>query len=160
MSCEPVEARDVARRLAELELRLDVLADALGGRGGERHERNLREQLAELRELAIFGTKIVAPLADAVRLVDRYQVHAPALEIGEHPGEHEPLGRGVEQAKLAIVQAAQARARLVGGKRGVQERRRDPAGLQRVHLVLHQGNQRRDNNGQPVAGERRELEAK
>ena len=59
-----------------------------------------------------------------------------------------------------IMQAAQARARLVCGERGIQKRRGDAAGLQRVHLVLHQGNQRRDNNGQPVAGERRELEAK
>ena len=94
----------------ELELLGDVLAHALGGGGRERHERDLREAVAELGNLAILGSEVVAPLADAVGLVDGEEVHAPALQVGEHPGKHQPLGRGVEQAELAVVQAAQAGA--------------------------------------------------
>ena len=153
-----VEAGDVAGGVAELELVGDVLADALGGRGGERHEGDLREAFAELGNLPILGAEIVAPLADAVRLINGEEVHAPTFEIGEHPREHEAFGRGVEEAELAVVQAAQAGASLVGVEGGIQERRRDAAGGERVHLVFHQRDEGRDDDGEAAAGERGELE--
>ena len=42
---------------------------SVGGRG-ERQQRNVGEALAQLGDAAVVGTEVVAPLADAVRLVD------------------------------------------------------------------------------------------
>jgi len=56
------------------------------------------------------------------------------------------------------MQAAQAVPRLAGRQRGIQKRGGNAAGLQRIHLVLHQRNQRRNHHRQAVARERGELE--
>ena len=67
-----VEARDEHRRIAQLAGAVTMSArDALGRGGGQRHDRHVREAAAQPRELAVFRTEIVAPLGDAVRLVDR-----------------------------------------------------------------------------------------
>ena len=55
----------------------------------------------------------MTPFADAMRLVNGEQVHVPLLQIGQKPGKHQPLRRDVEQAELAVVDAAQARPRFV-----------------------------------------------
>ena len=109
----PVEARDVTTRLAQLEQSDDVRANALGSRGRERHHRRIWNQVAQLRELPIFRAKVMTPFADAMRLVNGEQVHVPLLQIGQKPGKHQPLRRDVEQAELAVVDAAQARPRFV-----------------------------------------------
>ena len=109
----PVEARDVTTRLAQLEQPDDVRANALGSRGRERHHRRIWNQVAQLRELPIFRAKVMTPFADAMRLVNGEQVHVPLLQIGQKPGKHQPLRRDVEQAELAVVDAAQARPRFV-----------------------------------------------
>ena len=46
-----------------------------------------------------------------------------------------------------------------GLEEGVERGRRDPAGLERPHLVLHQGQERRDDDGEPIEDEGRDLEA-
>ena len=83
-----IEARDVAAWFVQLEMLDDVLAHAIRGRGGERHERNLRKQLAQLGNLPVLGTKIVAPLTDAMRLVHCDERHVPPLQVAEETGEH------------------------------------------------------------------------
>src|SRR5208282_6367563 len=56
----------------------DVLTDPWRGRGGEGEADGLREAAAHLLKLAVFGAEIVAPLRDAVRLVNG-QASQPAL---------------------------------------------------------------------------------
>jgi len=58
------------------------------------------------------------------------------------------------------VQTAQACSGFIGIERRVQKCRRDAAGLQRVHLVFHQRNQRRDDDRETVAREGGKLKAK
>ena len=53
---------------------LDVRPDARGGGGGQRQADRLREALAHLDQLAVFGAEVVAPLGDAVGLVDGQQI--------------------------------------------------------------------------------------
>ena len=154
----PVEAGDIGPRLLQLEVRDDVRADAVGRRGRERHEGDARQQGAQRGELAVFGAEIVAPFADAVRLVHRDQLHVPPRQVLEKAGEHQALRGHVEQPVLARVQPAQPFPRFVGRERRIQERGRDAGGLQRVHLVLHQRDQRRHHEGQPRAHQRRQLE--
>ena len=59
----------------EFERGADILPDPGGGGGSERQADRFREALAHLDDLAIFGAEVVAPLRDAVRFVDREQVH-------------------------------------------------------------------------------------
>ena len=119
----------------------DVLAHALGRRGGQCHHGNVWQRRTQLRELAVFRAKIVPPLGNAVSLVDREARHVPVFKILVPALEHEPLGRGVEQLVLAPVQAAQACAGLTRVERGIQEGRRHAAGLELVDLILHEGDQ-------------------
>ena len=57
--------------------------------------------LPQQGQLAVLRPEVVAPLADAVGLVDREPLHAHAGQRVEQPGVHEPLGRGEQQPQLA-----------------------------------------------------------
>ena len=57
------------------------------------------------------------------------------------------------------MQPAQPRPRFARRQRRVEERRRHAARLQRIHLVLHQRDQRRHHHRQPLPRHRRQLEA-
>ena len=103
-----IETGDITFRLAQFQMRDDVLAHAAGGGGGKRHEWHFREKFPQIGNLAVFRTKIVAPFADAMRLVHGDEADVPALQIFEKTGQHQPLRRGVEQAIFAVVQTAQA----------------------------------------------------
>ena len=155
-----VEARDEHLRLAQLEVRDDVGAHALGRGGGERHHGHAGQRGPEFGELAIFGSEIMAPLGDAVRLVDRKRGDVPFFQVLVPTLEHEPFGRGVEQAILAAVQAAEPRACLGSVERGIEKRRRHAARLELIDLILHERDQRRDDDREAVAHERGELETK
>ena len=85
----------------------NVLAHALRGGGRQGHEGHLGKMRAQIGNLAVFRPEIVAPFADAMRLVNGDQAHVPALQIRQEAGEHQALRRGVQQAVLAPVQAAQ-----------------------------------------------------
>jgi hypothetical protein len=155
-----IEARDVATRVVQMKLLNDVRAHALGGRGGQRHERHARKIFAQRRELPILRTEVVAPLADAMRLINRKRRDVPILQVFEKARHQQPLRRDVEQAELAIVQSAQPGPRLARRERGVEECCRHACRLQRVHLVLHQRDQRRNDYGEPGPHQRRKLKAK
>ena len=154
-----VETGDVARGILQVQLPDDVAAHALGGRGGERHHRHVGENFAQRRKLPVFRAEIVSPFADAMRLVNGEEVDVPFLQIFEKAGQHQPLRRDVEQPEFAVVQSAQARTRFAGGERRIQKGRRHARRLQRVHLVLHQRDERRDDHREPGPHERGELEA-
>ena len=67
----PIEGADELQRIDQAELRHDVAAHAHGRRRGERVHAGARQHPAKLGELPILRPEVVAPLADAVRLVDR-----------------------------------------------------------------------------------------
>ena len=154
-----VETGDVTRGRTQMESFDDVLPHAFRGRGGERHHRHVREYFAQGGDLPVLRTEVVSPLADTMRLVNRELADVPFRQIIEEPGQHQPLGRDVEQPEFAAVQSAQPRTRPAGAERGIQERCRHARRLERVHLVLHQRNERRDDDGESGPHERGELKA-
>ena len=79
----PVEARDEALRRAQSEKADDVVAHALGGRGGERHHRDAGKAFAQRGELAVLGAEVVSPFADAVRLVDGDAARGSSVEAAQ-----------------------------------------------------------------------------
>ena len=80
-----VEGAHEHGRVAEPELAGDVLANPRRGRGSEGVEARLRKPLAEQGELPILRAEVVAPVADAVGLVDREPLHAHPRERVDEP---------------------------------------------------------------------------
>jgi hypothetical protein len=89
----PVEAGDEHPAVLEAEALDDVAAGGLVGGGGERHARDVREALVEDGDLEVVGAEVVAPLGDAVGLVDREeaQPRAAGQQVLEG-GQDEALG--------------------------------------------------------------------
>jgi hypothetical protein len=156
----PVEGPDELERRAQLQLGGDVAADARGGSGGEGMQADAGKPVAHRPELPVLRPEIVAPLADAVRLVDR-DVRHPAEPLDERLAAltGQPLRRHVEQGVTPLTDAGRDRRLPVGAHRAVVERRLDAVFDQRVDLVLHQRDQRRHHQAQPAADQRRRLEA-
>ncbi len=73
---------------------------AVGGRG-ERDARHAGKALAQHGELQVLGPEVVAPLRDAMRLVDGEQRQRHCIEQRQAALGQQPLGRDVEQVELA-----------------------------------------------------------
>ena len=52
-----------------------------------------------------------------MRFIYGEEAGVPFFQIFKKAGQHQPLRRDVEQPKLAVVQATQARTRFAGGER-------------------------------------------
>ena len=104
---------------------------------------------------AVLGPKIMAPLAHAVRLVNRKQAQQPALvqaaEQALHARRVDAFRRGVQQRQLVFEQLLFQRTAFFVRLGRVQKRRRHACLVQRAHLVVHQRNQRRDHDSHAVA---------
>ena len=155
----PVEAGREELRVLHPQLRRDVASDPLGGGRGERREGDGGEPVPEDAEIPVVGAELMAPLRDAVRLVHRDQTHLDLVEETGETGRRHPLRRHIEELQPAASRLAPDFVRLVGGERAVETAGGDPPGAERVHLVLHQRDQRRDHQGQSVEGQRRKLVA-
>jgi hypothetical protein len=119
----------------------------------------IRGTSGQHRQLQVLGPEVVAPLRDAVRLVDREERDAPAFQQGGRGRHPQPLRRQVEQVQLAGQVHLLDRAALVGILGRVEEPGADAQRAQRVDLVLHEGDQRRDDDPDTGPHERRDLVA-
>ena len=146
-------------RAVEREARRDLAMRGLGGRGREGDARHVGPALGELGEREVVGAEVVAPLRDAVRLVDREQGDAAALEEPLRGLGVEPLGRDVEQVELAgEVGALDPRpfGRLLAG---VQVGGAHAVAHEGVDLVVHERDERRHHHARALAQQRRDLVA-
>jgi hypothetical protein len=94
-----------------------------------------------------------------MRLVDGDEPHVEPGERRDHPLRHQPLGREIEQPHLARRHLAPDGDVLVTPGGGIDGLRRNTCKLQRGHLVLHQRDERRDDDGKPAPRQRRHLVA-
>ena len=106
------------------------------------------------REAQVVGAEIVPPLGHAVRLVDDEQGERPLLDRVAKRGRGEPLGRGEDDRRLPAAELLERGLIVLTG--GQHDRRMAEVG-QSLALVAHQGDQRRDDDGQIVAREGGEL---
>ena len=106
------------------------------------------------RQRAVFGAEVVAPLAHTVRLVNGKQAEfAPAVQAVEQVEKtrrRQALRRGIQQRDLAALHAPLHVQRLLPVECGVEESRLHPRLVQRTHLVVHQRNQRRHHDRNPM----------
>ena len=124
-----------------------VVDDAGVGRCGGGQHRRSRGQLGEkVSDPAVVGSEVVAPVADAVRLVDD-QEPAPLDETGQHLVAEtwvgQALGRHEQHVDLVGVDARADLTPLGGvGRAQLLRAHSRPRGC--GDLVAHQGQQRRD----------------
>src|SRR5262249_41755799 len=106
-------------------------------------------------ELAVLGPEVVPPRRDAVRLVDDEARHPKLSEPVQEAGPGEALRRHVEQAEAARDGGLEA-GHLLGALLGrVDEGGADAGAAEAVDLVLHEGDEGRDEQRQAVRQHRR-----
>ena len=107
-------------------------------------------------EAEVLLPEVVAPLADAVRLVDRDHAEEPPrvqrVQLLLRPGGREALGRHVYEVEIRGVEEALDADDLGVRQRGVEVLRSDSRQLERADLVLHERDERADDDGDPVSG--------
>ena len=123
-----------------------IVARARVGGGGERHPRYAGETLGQPGERAVFGAELVAPLADAMRLVDGDQGDVEPGQPLLRARAAQPLGRDIQKVKPAGIQLTADPALLVRLEFGMQRPGRHAQLAQGGHLVVHQGDQRADDH--------------
>src|ERR1044072_8108761 len=94
--------------------------------------------------LRVGGAELVPPVADAVRLIDHHEAHRAA---GDDAAQRalERLGRQVEELDLAAAERGHAVAPLLERQRRVDRRGAEAEPHERVDLVLHERDERRDH---------------
>ena len=155
----PREAGDERLRLVQGEQLDDVAPHPIGGRGRQGDRRRIAQQAAEMAEPGVVGAKIVPPLADAMGLVDRQQLHPHRPNRIEKSPAAKPLGHHVEQPKLAGRHAVEPVVLLRRRERAVDEAHRQPQRMELIDLVFHQRDQRRNHQRQTVEHQCRQLVA-
>ncbi len=91
----PVERTDENRRILQTQFADDVALHSLGRRGGERVNRDAGQLIAQGPELAVLGSEIMSPLADAMSLVHGDVADADARQQAAKRGTaltDDPLG--------------------------------------------------------------------
>ena len=137
-----VEALHEQLRILQLQS-LDHFA-ARGGVGSCR-ERNARHggiAFCQHRELQVFLAEVMAPLRDAVGLVDREQGDLQLVEQRQPAFGDQALGCEIEQIQLAGAGAPLDGLHLLEILGRVQELGAHAGLVQRRHLILHQRDQR------------------
>ena len=136
---------DLGRVGGQAQPRDDLVAYHRRG-GGRAREHARPGQGGEQRaDLHVLRAEVVTPLADAVRLVHRDQ---RAVEVGKErakAGEGQTLRRHVHESVRARGHPAHPPAYLAAFERGGEEGRGHAARGERLHLIVHQGDQRGDH---------------
>jgi hypothetical protein len=156
----PVEAAEEGRRLAAFEETLGDLRAGVGvGGGGQRDGLDAAEPGAQGADAEIVRAEVVAPLADAMGLVDGEELDAGAGEQARRAGGGEALGRHVEELQAALVEGLEDGLALVGRIGGGERPGRNAGLRQRADLVAHERDERRDDEGDAVAHQGGQLVA-
>jgi len=154
-----VEARREDARIVELQPVDEIVARLRIGRRRQRHARHAGEAFPQHGELEIFRPEVVAPLADAMGLVDGEEADPDACEQSEKSVADKTLGRHIEEIEIALRQRDADVPGFLRRQRGVERRRPDARLPERLHLVAHQGDEGRDDDARAFAAERRDLVA-
>ena len=142
-----IEACDEGLRVFETKLSEDIAPNAIGRGGGERHEWKVGKEAPQIGELAVLGTEVVTPFANAVGFVDGESIDLPLLQVIEKAGKHETFRSNVEDGVLASKKLGVAFSSFGFVERRVEVSCVDAIGFKAVDLVLHQGDEWGDDDG-------------
>ena len=149
-----------SHRLAQPQRAHDVGCDARRGGRRERHRAARADRVARIGEAQVVGPEVVAPLAQAVRLVDREERDLAPVDGGAEASVAEALGRDEHEPAEPSASAASTDSASPGGSEALSTCAAPcPAARQRIALIAHERDERRDHDRQPVEGQARELVA-
>ena len=159
LQVRPGEAVDEDGGPFQMQRGEDVVAGAGVGGGGDGDAGHAGKALTEAAQGTVVGAEVVAPLADAVSLVDgdegQRQVRQP---VQQGPGL-QAFRRDIEQVQLARPRRPQHGRTLVQRQAGIEPGGPHPLLFQRLDLVGHQGDQGRDDETETRADQGRDLVA-
>ena len=155
-----VDSRPHLDRVVQPQRAHDVGRHARRRRRRQRHRAACADCVTRIGEPQVVGAEVMPPFAQAVGLVDREERDLALLDGGAEAGVAEALGRHQHEPAGAVGERSQHRVGLTRGQRGVEHARRAMSRrCQRIALVAHQGDERRDHDRQPVESQARELVA-
>ncbi len=147
----------VQRRRVHVQLLGDVGHHARCGRGGEREHGHAGQCVAQIGQPQVRRAEVVAPLRDAVGLVDHDEAHVPCLYLGGEVAAGELLGREVCQAHPPQAYALERHGALRAAQPRVDGRRRDAGRGEIVYLVFHERDERCHHYGDSAQHHGRHL---
>ena len=153
----PIEAGQEHPVVLQAQALADVFAGAAIGGGGEGQAGNGWEPLGQHGQLQVLGPEIVAPLGDAMGLINGEQGNRQLGQAIEAVARQQPLRREIDQVEIPGAQGfpgGLGQLRPLGRMQGGGAH----TGLaQGRHLVVHQGDQGRDHHAGARAAEGRDL---
>ena len=154
-----IEAGKERLAAGDVELSDNVFSDALGGGCCEGDAGHVGEASAEGLEVSVVGPEVVSPLGDAVGLVDRDEADGYGIEERHEAGHRQAFGRDIEDLDSPHERGRVDTADLRRWQAAVYERRGNAIRSEGVHLVLHERDERRDHERQPVEAQSGQLVA-
>ena len=142
----------------ETQFCLDILDDLRRGGGGERQHGHTRQLLADTGYLKVGGAEVVAPLGDAVGLVDGDETHVHVTQFRLEKFGSQALRRDIQDLDVAEDTVLQGDDDFLAGEAGVDGGGTDAQTAEIVYLVLHQGNERGDDDARAFLSQCRHLE--
>src|SRR5262245_55884266 len=153
----PVERRDDDVRISHPENTKDVRTSGWCRAAGERDRRWRPKTGAVDADVPIVGAEFVAPLGDAMRLVDCEQRDRGSSLAESARQRGKAFRSAVQQCEPSARGGFEDHAPLIGVELAVHVCRRYTPPSQRTNLVLHERDQRRDDDREPVAHQRGHL---
>ena len=144
----PVEATDDDLGVVHPQPAEDLVAHGRRRRRGQRQDRGAPERRDRVGKPEVVGPEVVAPLRDAVRLVDDEQRRPRRDELGQRVLVGQLLGGQQHELDLALLHALDGLGPVALAHGRVQRRRL--ALVDGLHLVALQRDQRRDDDRRPV----------
>ena len=119
-------------------------------RGGQSQDGRLGHIRSNVGNLQIGRTEVVAPLRDAVRLVDGQQADFHSAQGLDKLVGLKTFRRDIEEFQTAVCRLVISQFQLIGVHAGIDGRRRDAFLHKMRHLVLHQRDEGRDDEAETV----------
>ena len=122
-------------------------------------EAGVGEMFRKFGEATVVRPEVVAPLGDAVRLVDGKSRRTVTGQALQYVRLHEAFRRDVEQAQSTVAHTAVCLGGVRPRRRRIKRAGRHTVEAQRGYLITHQGDERRDHHGQGFGCESGKLVA-
>ena len=135
----------------------DILTHLFSCRRRQGEDWRPTEALYDRAKTQVVRAEVVTPLADAVRLVHNEQADRARQETVEEVAVLEALRGEIQNLTFAPLNLLMELARLAGRQVGVHCQRIHADGIQLVELVLHESDERADDERQPGHQDRRKL---
>ena len=152
-----VEGRFNTERVAQLEGGFNILADEFGRGRGKGGDGALGKRFDNSSEFEVVRAEIMTPLRNAVRLVDGEEAD---VDFGKKVGEGRRIKafrRDVKEIELIAIERDHNFAPFRRGGRGVNRRRVHAVFERRVDLILHEREERTNDDADALPDNRRKL---